>query len=198
MLSVPVVSKGKRLFYWNHVKVAHNNHQIPLFQFYQLLRHFEWTGFWVNGDFTLTHRFHTFLDFLKCTRKKTPSMSWHDLSHYFGTDVSTGFLAIAKFVECFAHLMLVWPLLSTKSDLLAFYLSKLHPVRANISVPWWTAWSDVREKEKSTPLRSSVRGISTCLSQLYGDSFHFSPCHLQTLRMKGSEWKFLALKLPLH
>lgn len=130
-------------------KVAHNNPQIPLFQFYQLLRHFEWTGFWVNGDFTLTHRFHTFLDFLKCTRKKKVSMSWQDLSHYFGTDVSTGFLAIAKFVECFAHLMLVWPLLSTKSDLLAFYLSKLHPVRANISVSMMDSlvWSERKRKE---------------------------------------------------
>lgn len=80
MLSVPVESKGKRLFYWNHVKVAHNNHQIPLFQYYQLLRHFECTGFWVNGDFTLTHRFHTFLDFLKRTRKKKrqcPDMIYH-------------------------------------------------------------------------------------------------------------------------
>ncbi len=63
--------------------------------------------------------------------------------------------------------------------------------------PWWTAWSKAKERE-SGQLRSSVREISTCLSLLYGDSFHFSPCHLQTLRMKGSEWKFLALKLALH
>lgn len=111
-----------------------------------------------------------------------------------------GFLAIAKFVECFARLMLpVWPLLSTKvicwpSIFPNYTLSEL-----TFLCPWWTAWSEVREREKkSGPLGSSVRGISTCLSQLYGDSFHFSPCHLQTLRMKGSEWKFLALKLPLH
>ncbi len=41
MLSVPVDSKGERLVCWNHVKVTHNNPQIPLFQFHQLLRHFE-------------------------------------------------------------------------------------------------------------------------------------------------------------
>lgn len=64
-----------------------------------------------------------------------------------------GFLAIAKFVECFARLMLSCLTSSiNKSDLLAFYLSKLHPVRANIFVSMMDSlvWSErEREKERS-------------------------------------------------
>lgn len=49
-------------------------------------------------DFTLSW-------ILKCKRRNA-SMSCQDLSHYFRADVSTEFLAIAKFVECFANLTL--------------------------------------------------------------------------------------------
>lgn len=155
MLSVPMDSKGKRLFHWHQVKVAHNNPQIPLFQFHRLLRHFEWTGCWVNGDFTLTHRFHTFLNiFLNWTRKKKKkkaSKSWQDLSHYF-----RAFCWWLNFLRAFPSWCFpIWPLLSTKSDLLAFYLSKLHPVRANIFVSMMDSlvWS---ERERKRAVRSEV------------------------------------------
>lgn len=143
MLSVPVDSEVKSLFHWHQVKVAHNNPQIPLFQFHRLLRHFEWTGCWVNGDFTLTHRFHTFLNFfLKCTGKKKKSLLTRFITLF------RGFLAITKFVECFAHLMLSCLTSSINKKwsvgLLSFQITPCHPVIWT----WWTAWSEVREREK--------------------------------------------------
>lgn len=96
---------------------------------------------WLHFDPQISH----FLDFfLKRTRKKK-SVSWQDLSHYFGFFWRSLNLLSALPAWCFP----VWPLLSTKSDLLAFYLSKLHPVRANIFVSMMDSlvWSE-REREK--------------------------------------------------